>query len=335
MNVLVISIGDREAGSTKYRISQFEPFLKERGVDLHFVHRNNVDRSTVQLAAHADVVLNQKSLFNNTLARRIVSAAKRVIFDYDDAIYTRPGKPRSLIAALRTRHRLHFWLRHSNVVIPANSLLASYAKEFTANIQVIPMSLDLNKWYVPTPNLSAEVTIGWAGAPVNIPNIERMQPVLDALLRRHNNLRLAIYSGKYPNLNIPFDYHPFKPGTEPDFIRSLDIGLLPLVDEEHARGKSPIKSIQYLACQVPVVGNSVGAANEICTADNSIRVGNDEEWIQALTHLITNRGVAASMGKAGRRHVEKHHDLNKNGQALLQCLSPGPVTSPSVRHGQR
>lgn len=330
MDVLVISVGDREAASTKYRVVQFEPFLRERGVALRFVHRREVSRHTVELAAQADVVLNQKSLFSNALGRRVADAAKRLVFDYDDAIYTRPGRPRSLLARLRTRRRLHLWLRRSDLVTTANHALARYAQRLGANVRVIPMSLDLERWQ-PVPCRSpGHVTIGWAGGPVNIPGLERLEPVLRTVLERHDNARLAVYSGKRPELRIPFDYHPFEPGTEPGFVQALDIGLLPLVDEEHARGKSPIKAIQYLACGVPVVGNIVGAAAEICTPANSIRVGSNEEWVAALSRLIEDREAATALGEAGRRHVEQHHDLRKNGWALLECLCPdqGEMASP-------
>jgi len=61
-------------------------------------------------------------------------------------------------------------------------------------------------------------------------------------------------------------------------MQSLDIGLLPLNDDEYSRGKSPIKAIQYLACGIPVVGNIFGGASEILNAENSIAVNSDQEW---------------------------------------------------------
>jgi len=103
-------------------------------------------------------------------------------------------------------------------------------------------------------------------------------------------------------------------------VAGLDIGLLPLVDEDHARGKSPIKSIQYCACAVPVVGNVVGATAEILSDTNSIAVTSDAEWVEALVALCADPQRRETMGNAGRSVAETQHDLKTNAERLLTVL---------------
>jgi glycosyltransferase involved in cell wall biosynthesis len=182
------------------------------------------------------------------------------------------------------------------------------------------MALDLERWS-PAPRVRSEVVMGWAGSPGNLHHLERLEPVLGEVLRRHPTARLAVLCGERPRLAIPFDYQPFQAGTEHRFTQGLDIGLLPLVFEEHARGKSPIKAVQYLACGVPVVGNVQGATAEICTPDNSLAVSRDAEWVEALSLLIRNPDEARRLGAAGRRHALEHNDLRRNGERLLHCLA--------------
>jgi glycosyltransferase involved in cell wall biosynthesis len=153
------------------------------------------------------------------------------------------------------------------------------------------------------------ITLGWAGAPVNIPNIERLNPVLNALTNKFPSLKLAIFSGEKPRLTCRFEFTPFNPGGEAAFVQSLDIGLLPLTDEEFSRGKSPIKAIQYLACGIPVVGNVFGATAEILNRSNSIAVSSDDEWISALEELILDQSRRLSMSQAARQFVLKHHNI--------------------------
>ncbi len=322
MKVLVLTVGDAETASTKYRIVQHEGFLRDQGVHLEYVRRENIDMNTVALASRVDAVLNQKCLFNVLLADRIISACKHTVFDYDDAIYTRPGKPHSWLTRLRVRQRLNIWLKRSNVVMPANQYLAEYARNRSEHVQVVPMSLDLTKWRPVSKPVSKTVVLGWAGAPVNIVNIERIETVLSRIVKSFPNVRVAVLSGKKPKLNIPFDYHPFSPGLEHGFVQSLDIGLLPLPDEEYSRGKSPIKAIQYLSCGVPIVGNIFGATREICNSENSISVQTERDWIDALAGLINNRSMITRLGMAGRRWVEQNFDSVKTGQLLLNCLCP-------------
>ncbi|MEW6324605.1 MAG: glycosyltransferase [Nitrospirota bacterium] len=320
MNVLVISSKNVSKGSTQYRIMQYAAFLKEHGVSLEFAVRDHLDSAASRGAGKFDAVLNQKCLMRTSLARSILRHSRRAIFDFDDAIYTRPGKPYGALTALRVKTRLHLWLRRADRVTTANQVLARYARQFNDAVTVIPMALDLDLWAPARKSDAAEITIGWTGSPATLPYLERLEPVLTAVLRTYPFVKLAVSSGAKPSLGCPFEYHPYRPGAEPEFVRRLDIGLLPLPDEEYARGKSPIKALQYLACGVPAVGNVIGAAAEILDATNSIAVSSEQDWIGALERLIHDRDLIQSLGQAGRRFVERHHDSRLIREQLLQLL---------------
>ena len=45
------------------------------------------------------------------LGEKIIKSSKRIIFDFDDAIYTRPGKQYHLLVQRRINRRLHLWLK--------------------------------------------------------------------------------------------------------------------------------------------------------------------------------------------------------------------------------
>jgi len=321
MNVLAIISRDLEKGSTKYRLAQYLEFLGAKGIDIEFMKRGAIDASVLNKARQVDLIFNQKCLFRYSLARKLIANSRRIIFDFDDAIYTRPGKPYSLITRFRVRRRLHLWLRCSDAVTTSNHFLAHYAGQYSDSVEVIPMALDLDTWKRGEKNMSEKITIGWAGAPVNVRLIESLNSAMSYLLKKFPFLKLAIFSGQQPRLSCAFEYEPFRPGHEPAFVKSLDIGLLPLTNEEYSMGKSPIKAIQYLACGVPVVGNINGATGEILNEKNSIAVSNEDEWIRGLEKLITDRELAKAMGRAGREHVRKNHDINLVAERLFKVLS--------------
>lgn len=321
MNVLAIISRDMEKGSTKYRLVQYLDFLSKKGINIKFINRKTVDASIIKKAQQADLVFNQKCLFKTSVARKLIAKSQRTIFDFDDAIYTRPGKPHFWATSYRVKRRLHLWLKCADIVTTSNHFLAGYARKYSDSVKVIPMALDTDIWKPRNRIHRDEIIMGWAGAPVNVSLIEKLGPVLAHLLKKYPFLKLAIFSGRKPKLSCPFEYHPFIPGGEPEFVKNLDIGLLPLDDEEYTKGKSPIKAIQYLACGVPVVGNVIGATAEILNDRNSIAVSNEKEWLYALEKLIINRDLAISMGRIGHNLIEKNHNLITVAENLFNVLS--------------
>ncbi len=321
MNILVITSRDLEKGSTKYRIAQYTDYLDRQGVHCEFVRRKEIGSSLMNNIGEFDLVFNQKCLMNLSVSRKIFSDSRKTIFDFDDAIYTRPGKPRSFITTLRVKKRLHMWLQRADYVTTSSQYLADYARQYSSSVVVVPMGIDMEIWKPLENKPEEQITIGWAGSPGNIPNVERLEPVLSALLKKYTFLKLSIFSGAKPNLVCPFEYHPFRPGAEPAFVQGLDIGLLPLVGEEYSKGKSPIKAIQYLACSVPVVGDVLGATAEILNNKNSISVSSDKDWYGALEALALDRDMRQSMGRSGREFVLEHHNMFAVREQLLQLFS--------------
>lgn len=321
MKVLVISSRDLEKGSTKFRIAQYADYLASKDIHLEYIKRTDIDKTILQGLGEYDLVFNQKCLFRQSLARKIITYSKKSLFDFDDAIYTRPGAPHSWITSMRVKRRLHYWLKQADIVTTANQYLADYARRYSANVQVVPMAVDMDLWRPIDIIEKANVVVGWAGSPVNVKYLERMDALLCRLVEKYPFVTLAVYSGKKPKLTCPFRYTPYSPGSEAEFIQSLDIGLLPLAREEYAKGKSPIKAIQYLACAVPVVGNVFGATTEILDHANSIAVQTDAEWLAGLSKLVDNRTLRVAMGNAGREFVLKHHALTSVRQRLAAILS--------------
>ena len=295
--VLVITSRDLEKGSTKFRIAQYGEFLASRDIHLEYIRRDAIDTVTTGNLQGFDLVINQKCLTRTALARKVLKNAKHTLFDFDDAIYTRPGTPYRWPTSARVRNRLHLWLQTADVVTTSSRFLAEYAGQYAANVITVPMAVDTELWKPAGEKQHDDIVIGWAGAPVNLPNLARLETVLRSILDRYPSVRLAIFSGKRPDLKIRYEYVPFAPGGEHEFISNLDIGLLPLPSEKYTLGKSPIKAIQYLACGVPVIGEIHGGAPaEILNPENSIPVSSQQDWLRGLETLIDDRILRKTLG---------------------------------------
>jgi glycosyltransferase involved in cell wall biosynthesis len=319
--ILLLTVGDEHTGSTRYRILQYLPFLEEHGYDFHWLRKGGATLKSIGKVDSIDLVFNQKSLFSIKKSKRITRVNRPIVFDFDDAIYTRPGKGYSLLTRMRVRRRLRFWLQKSAVVIVANGVLADYAKRYSRNVVVLPMSLDLTKWSPPKEKVeSGSFSLGWIGSPGNLRYLRQIEGAIGKAISRCPRVRLKVFCGERPALSIPFIHYPYSPEKEVEFCQSIDLGLLPLRDDEYLRGKSPIKAIQYMACGVPVVGSAPGATSEILSPENSMVVRDDQEWTDAICLLANDPRLAKELGRKGRELVEENHDLRKNSKVLLEIL---------------
>lgn len=317
MRIAAITFGDRETASTKFRLVDYLPFLQEKGIEVTLIPKQNVNLESLRAA---DAIINQKSLLSPSIGKKILSLRKPILFDIDDAIYTRSGRPYGFFTRWRLMRRLRFWTSNSSLVLAANGVLADAVRRYSNAVVVLPMGLDLNQWRPAEKDPSAPFTIGWAGAPHNLPLLEAVDPVLREIHQQFPHVQFAVYSGGKPNLTIPFQHVPFQPGSEHAFTQTLDVGLLPLVDDEMCRSKSPIKAIQYLACGVPVVGNRVGATCEILNDRNSLGVSDLNDWVSALKRLIMDPQSAKKMGRNGRAFAKSYHDRAFLAGQLYQHL---------------
>jgi glycosyltransferase involved in cell wall biosynthesis len=321
MKALVIISRDRDKASTRFRFVQYEAMLAERGISLDYVRRDAIGAAVLQRIPEYDVVINQKCLMPRRLAAKVIAASKRLVFDMDDAIWTRPGRPHSWFTAWRVKARLKQWLMAADVVTAANDYLASYARQFSERVQVIHMALDTAQWQPGDKAGRDEVIIGWAGSPATLKNLERIGPQLCEILAANPSLRLAVYSGQRPALDCEFTYTPFAPGTEAAFVQQLDIGLLPLPeDDAFTRGKSPIKALQYLACGLPVVAQVRGATAEILDASNSLHVNQSSDWRSAIEALLADKAQRERLGRAGRDFVLREHDMQGTVEQIVAAL---------------
>ena len=321
MKVLVIISRDRDKASTQFRFVQYEAMLAARDISLDYVRRDAIDAGVLQRIPYYDAVINQKCLMRKSLAAKVIASSRRLVFDMDDAIWTRPGRSHSWFTAWRVKARLRQWLQAADAVTAANAYLADYARRFSERVQVIHMALDTTHWKPAEKEQRNKIVMGWAGSPATLKNLEHIGPQLCELLKANPALKLAVYSGKRPALDCEFEYTPFAPGTEAAFVQQLDIGLLPLPgDDAFTRGKSPIKALQYLACGLPVVAQVRGATAEILDASNSLAVNTDADWRGAIETLLADKALRERLGKAGREFVLREHDMQGTVEQIAAVL---------------
>ncbi|MCD6311273.1 MAG: glycosyltransferase, partial [Elusimicrobia bacterium] len=101
-------------------------------------------------------------------------------------------------------------------------------------------------------------------------------------------------------------------------LQSLDIGLMPLPDNNWTKGKCGLKALQYMAVGVPVVVSPVGVNREIIRdGENGFLADSEGEWLEKLSLLIENKELREKLGEMGRKTVEEKYSIKVNLPKLL------------------
>jgi hypothetical protein len=136
------------------------------------------------------------------------------------------------------------------------------------------------------------------------------------------NLEFSIHSGVDPGLSCPYRFVAWEKGNEADYVKSLDIGLLPMdSSSQFSLGKSPIKGLQYLSSAVVPLGNFCGASLDYLNSSNSMPVLDDlQHWADAIAVMAKDSQRRLGVQLQGVEDLCRHHDHRVVGKNLLEML---------------
>ena len=313
--------------STYYRFGQYKDLWKEQGIDLRFLPKQELKGVEIDSLEMADVIVNQKCLLSNHLFKIIRGLNKPLFFDLDDLIWHRAKKDYSFLTKLKIERRLSIWAKGVDRVLCANSFIASGVFEKAGvSPSVVPMSLNVSEWSPDAHKNSRlpdrAVRVGWTGSPEYHWLLKKIEPGILSALTQCENLELSIHSGVDPGLSFPYRFVAWEKGNEADYVKSLDIGLLPMDGSSRfSMGKSPIKGLQYLSSGVVPLGNFCGASLDYLNFSNAMPVVDDvRHWAEAISVIVKDRPRMLQLQSQGVDYLRRHHDHRVVGSILLDLL---------------
>jgi len=147
--------------------------------------------------------------------------------------------------------------------------------------------------------------IGWSGSFSTVPFMDSLKPVLQDLAKTERFRLRVIGASVYEIPGVEVDALPWIPKSEVEDLRPMDIGLMPIIDDEFSRGKCGLKALQYMALGIPPVVSPVGVNSEIVQDGvNGLLATTPDEWKAKLALLLRDRELRQRLGAAARRTVE-------------------------------
>ncbi len=312
----------------RYRLAAFQPHLESAGhqLELRAVPRGFWSRLRLWWSLRkADVVVVQRRLLaglHRTLLRR---NARRLIFDFDDAIYRRDSySAKHNESSIRLR-RFIAMLHAADRVVAGNDHLGTEAGRFVSaeRIRVVPTCVDPASYPLAEHQRCGEgVRLVWIGSSSTLRGLERKQPLIDVIAREVPGVQLQVICDRFPRFKtMPVIATPWSQLNETQHLAEADIGISWMPADRWSEGKCGLKVLQYMAAGLPVVANAVGVqARMIRHGETGFLVETPDQWVAAIRRLAGDPGLRRRMGRAGRRVVEREYSVTRGAQLWLEVL---------------
>lgn len=242
----------------------------------------------------------------------------KIIFDFDDAIWLTDQVGETWWQKIvRNRSKTAKICKWSYKISCGNDYLASYARQFNANVVINPTTIDTESLHSPFLYSSTNkkgITIGWTGSHSTIKYLELIAPALKIIEQKYPSIHFLFIADKEPMLDLKnSEFKKWKKETEIEDLLQIDIGIMPLPDDEWTKGKCGFKALQYMALGKPSVVSPVGVNTKIIQSGiNGSFASNQQEWIDCLSELMDNERLRTSFGTNARKMVEQHYSVLSN-----------------------
>jgi glycosyltransferase involved in cell wall biosynthesis len=335
--ILFLTVGGRNTASSRYRVFKYLPFLEDAGYTARVLSPAprkgkglrrlfqvlKEQRAYLDAAGQSDIVFIQKRLFGKKFLRRLKGLGKKVVFDLDDNVFVSQSGSWSKVTRRKVACRIRAVLEVSSLVIAGNNFLAGLAREGgAARVEVLPTCIDTGKYRLKDHRSGKPAILGWIGSSVNHPYLDMLSGMLPLLGAGSPDLGLLVISDKdYGMDGIRVMNRRWSEDTEVEDLLDMDIGLMPLPDDDWTRGKCAFKALQYMACGIPVVCSAVGVNKEIVTDGiDGLLADTDREWLAALSCLMEDPQKRTDVGLAGRDTVVSRYSLVANVSRLIEIM---------------
>lgn len=325
MHVVALVRGPNHA-SCRYRLGAFQPLLEQAGHSLQLQTLPTRWWSRWWLyrqLQNANVILQRRLLpaWELAILRR---RARRLIFDFDDAVFHRDSYAVKGPHDPARMRRFQATLRLCDAVTAGNRFLAQNAEQAGGrNIHLIPTCVDPLRYTPRRPDAPGDGrTLVWIGSSSTLQGLEAIAPLLEELGKNIPGLRLKVICDRFPRFeHLEVVPCPWQADTEARELASGEIGISWVPDDPWSRGKCGLKVLQYMAAGLPVVANPVGVHEEmIRPGQTGYLASTPAQWCEAVGRLSRDAELRRQLGSAGRAGLEKDYSIARGAAAWIDLL---------------
>lgn len=253
---------------------------------------------------------------------------RKIVYDFDDAIWLTDRPTESwILKVAKWRGKVASICKWAHKVSCGNDYLCNYAAQFNKNIVSNPTTIDTENLHNPSlykiPHHPNKIKIGWTGSHSTLKYLNEIELVLHRILRDYPHVEFVVIADKPPSLpSLPSaSFVSWNTATEIEDLLQFDIGIMPLPDDQWAKGKCGFKALQYMALEFPPVASPVGVNSKIISNGiNGFLCSSPQEWEHALRNLIEDPNLRKKMGINGRKTILENYSVVSNASNFLSLF---------------
>lgn len=326
--------------SQRYRFEQFQPYLEEQGFEFDYFYLireqddkkfygagnylSKIDillRSILKLffksfsAGKYDFIFVQREAFmlGTVLFERLYARKSKMIFDFDDAIWLQVvSDGNKALGFLKDASKTAKLIALSDMVFAGNSYLANYGAQFNSNVKLVPTVVDSDNYSRQLPSDKSRICIGWSGSFSTIPYFEYALPALRQIKAKYGDKVYfkVIGDPNYYNEELNIKGVAWSSAKEVEELAEIDIGIMPLPNDEWTKGKCALKGLLYMSMEQAAVLSDVGVNSEVIeNGVNGFLATTTEDWVEKLSLLIEDENLRKEMGRKGRETILERYSV--------------------------
>ena len=352
LHVLFLTRYPVDGASSRYRVHQYiehleslqvsctvQSLLDDRMYSVFFTPGRSVRKFAMMLNAVArrlaavshykryDIIYLQRELLPFAppwIERYLKHRGVVLLFDYDDALFIhKPSRYNPIASFLRSAAKTTELFTLADCVVAGNDWLRDQASKAGARAVTIEVAEDTQRIPMHRPHTNSDaVTIGWLGSTSTVKYLALITPALQRIAREFPCARFEIVGGgAFSMPDVPWSTLPWSLTDELQALARFDIGLMPLPDEDWARGKSGGKARTYMAAGVVPVCSAIGYNLALVRHQETGYLCRDtDDWYHAIKSLIENPPLRQTLALAARADIESRFRPQIQAQRLRQLF---------------
>jgi glycosyltransferase involved in cell wall biosynthesis len=246
-------------------------------------------------------------------------------YDFDDALFAAVpgvGIPGARFLK-REASRWQTYVRRSRLVLAGNDYLAAHALEHArGRVEVLPSCIAPEAYLLRTHRDADPVTVGWVGSPSTSPYLEPVLAAIERVNRSRSGPRVRMIAvGARLRYSAPWlELRAWSEQGQYADLAEFDVGVMPMPDDEWARGKCGYKLLQYFAAGVPAIASPVGVANQMLADGRGLTASSVADWERGIRELAADSRARAERGSACRAFVGERFSYDRWAPELARLL---------------